>query len=132
MLIQLYSDAATDFKQQTNGAGLLILQAQKQIQLHQPLPKHLNNHQAEFQAAIWAFQQLLEICPLPEQTAVQYFTDSRLVSDSIAKEYAKQYAPELSQLLALQDYFKVVITQWIPDRSNQGAHQQALQGLHQN
>lgn len=131
MIIKLYVDAASHAQHpMTNdhsGAGILIIANGQQHQLKQIVPAP-DNHQAEFQAAIAGFTAVAEMATT--DTTVMFFTDSRLVADAVGKGSMKHYPDLTTQLLHLQDHFQLVITQWIPDRDNHGAHQLALQALH--
>lgn len=133
MIIKLYTDAASPVAQvpaaQSSGAGLLIVQDHHQYQLKQIVASG-NNHEAEFLAAIAGFEAVKQHAEATD--TVMFFTDSRLVADAVGKGITKHY-PELTKaLLTLQDTFQLVVTQWIPERQNHGAHQLALQALHQS
>ncbi|MDR3242160.1 MAG: reverse transcriptase-like protein [Lactobacillaceae bacterium] len=127
MLIKLYSDAATRFTDQKSAAGILIVTEHEQIQLHSPLPDQINNHQAEFLAAIEGFQKIDQFSTSDD--TVMFYTDSRIVSDSLGKGFSKQYPDLLQQLLQLQNEHHLVINQWVPEKDNLGAHNLALQAL---
>ncbi|WP_054758505.1 ribonuclease HI family protein [Secundilactobacillus collinoides] len=118
-MFTLYTDAATDNNTTLSAAGILILHNGRQTQLKAPLPNG-NNHQAEFHAAITGFEELLKIAgdDAPDNT-VLYYTDSKIVADSVAKQYAKHYQPLVDALMALQAHFSVVVTNWIPEKQNQ-------------
>ncbi|MGR6687840.1 ribonuclease HI family protein [Furfurilactobacillus rossiae] len=133
MMIKLYTDAASvathpKIAQIPSGAGILLVQNGHQYPFKQ-IVTAVDNHAAEFQAAIIGFEKAQKLSESEE--TVMFFTDSRLVADAVGKGVMKHY-PDLTQkLLALQDSFQLVITQWIPDRQNMGAHRLALQALHQ-
>ena len=59
-----------------------------------------------------------------------FYIYSKLVADSIGKSYAKHYPELIDTLMALIDRYKIILTTWIPDRENQGAHKLALQAIH--
>ena len=128
-MIKIYSDAAVNGNPGPAGAGCLIIIDGQQHQFTQPLPK-TDNHHAEFMAATWAFEQLAQLDH--QEQIIFFYTDSRLVSDAIGKGYAKKYSAELAQLLALIDQYPTVVTEWIPEKFNHGAHQLALQALRQS
>lgn len=131
-MFTLYTDAATDNNTTLSAAGILILHDGRQTQLKAPLPNG-NNHQAEFYAAITGFEELLKIAGNDAtDNTVLYYTDSKIVADSVAKQYAKHYQPLVDDLLALQAHFSVVVTNWIPEKQNQGAHNLAQQALKQH
>lgn len=128
----LYTDAATNNDTQHSAAGILIVHAGKQQQLHASLPDS-DNHYAEFHAALAGFDALLKLVNGAAKTVtVQYFTDSKIVAESVEKRYAKHYQALVDQLLAKQAEFNLVITQWLPEKQNQGAHNLAQQALHEN
>ncbi|WP_203648503.1 ribonuclease HI family protein [Secundilactobacillus yichangensis] len=127
----LYTDAATNNETQHSAAGILIVHAGHQQQLHAHLPDS-DNHHAEFYAALAGFNALLELLNgKAKNVTVQYFTDSKIVADSVEKRYAKHYQGLVDQLLAKQAEFNLVITQWLPEKQNQGAHNLAQQALHE-
>lgn len=125
--MQLYTDAATEPVTKRSAAGILLIDQGQQHQYKQPLPVG-NNHTAEFLAAIAGFKTLLDTFG-PGQS-VFFFTDSQVVAESVSKAHSKNFNVELQTLLHLQDQCQVVITQWIPESENHGAHQLAQQGLH--
>ncbi|AVK60358.1 ribonuclease HI [Lactobacillus sp. CBA3605] len=125
--MQLYTDAATTPANHQSAAGILLVEAGKQHQFKQVLPPS-DNHTAEFLAAIAGFKLILDTYG-PNQ-AVFFFTDSQVVAESVSKAYSKSFSVELKTLLHLQDQCQVVITRWIPESENHGAHQLAQQGLH--
>ncbi|CAM3150100.1 ribonuclease HI family protein [Lactiplantibacillus plajomi] len=125
--MQLYTDAATAPTTNASAAGILLIAGGQQHQYKQPLPVS-DNHTAEFLAAIAGFKILLDTYG-PDQ-AVFFYTDSQVVAESVDKAYSKNFAVELATLLKLQDQCQVVITQWIAESDNHGAHQLAQQGLH--
>ncbi|MFC6181217.1 ribonuclease HI family protein [Lactiplantibacillus daowaiensis] len=125
--MQLYTDAATSPDTQHSAAGILLIEDGQQHQSKQRLPIS-DNHTAEFLAAIAGFKTLLDEYG-PDQS-VFFYTDSKIVAESVSKAYSKTFAVELQTLLHLQDQCQVVITQWIPESQNHGAHQLAQQGLH--
>lgn len=126
MLIKIYSDAATRGNPGPSGAGLIIIHDGIQIQKHHYLGIY-TNHESEFLAAIWAFQEVASIAS--SQDTIMFYTDSRLVSDSIGKNYTHHYPNLLNQLNDLITTYHIVLTNWIPDKQNMGAHRLALQAL---
>lgn len=128
----LYTDAATNNETLHSAAGILIVHAGKQQQLRASLPNS-DNHHAEFHAALAGFDALLKLLNgTAANVTVQYFTDSKIVADSVKKRYAKHYQQLVDELLAKQAEFSLVITQWVPEKQNQGAHNLAQQALHEN
>ncbi|WP_442760791.1 ribonuclease HI family protein [Paucilactobacillus nenjiangensis] len=128
-MIKIYTDGATIGNPGPTGLGALIVEEQHQIQLKQAYPTQVTNHEAEFLAAIFGFQYLIDHHKNPD--SILFYPDSRLLSDAIGKNYTKHYENLLVELNQLIDSFNLVVTQWIPDKSNHGAHELALQALHQ-
>lgn len=125
-MIKLYTDAATKGNPGPTGLGALVIYDHRQYQLTATL-RQADNHHGEFAAAQFGFQYLKKHFD-PQQT-VLFYTDSRVLSDAIGKNYTKHYQSELAELNQLIASFTTVITQWIPDRQNQGAHHLANQAL---
>lgn len=125
--MQLYTDAATAPQTNHCAAGILLIDNGHQHQYKEVLPDS-DNHTAEFLAAITGFKILLDSYG-PGQV-VFFYTDSQIVAESVDKAYSKNFAVELATLLRLQDQCQVVVTQWIAESENHGAHQLAQQGLH--
>lgn len=124
-MVKLYTDAATNDTK--SAAGILVISDKQQYQLKQKITAS-NNHEAEFEAAILGFKYLVENFPATEN--VFFYSDSKLVIDSIEKRYSKSFSKKLTELLALRDNFSLIFDQWIPDKQNSGAHSLALQALH--
>ncbi|WP_295728081.1 ribonuclease HI family protein [uncultured Limosilactobacillus sp.] len=127
-MIQLFTDAATKYNPGPTGLGAVILVKQQQIQLTGHVPT-ASNHTGEFLAAQLGFQYLANHYSADE--VVIFHTDSRLLSDAIGKHYSKHYATQLNALEALMNHFTTVVTRWIPEKQNHGAHHLANQALHQ-
>lgn len=125
-MIKLYSDAATKGNPGPTGLGWLIVVNGQQFPGQSGIPT-ADNHQGEFAAATAAFTALTD--QFGSDQVVLYYTDSRLVADAIGKGFAKHYQPELARLLALIDQFPTVVTRWVPEKDNRGAHNLANQAL---
>lgn len=127
-MIKIYTDAAVN--QTTNKAaiGFLIIHEHQQVQ-KKALITAIDNHQAEFIAAIKGFEYLIANYNLTDEI-IFYYTDSKLVIDSLLKKYSKHYDEQLQILVELQKHAPTVINTWISDNQNQGAHNLALQALH--
>ncbi|MGM9892106.1 ribonuclease HI family protein [Limosilactobacillus sp.] len=125
-MLKLYTDAATKGNPGPTGLGALVLADHQQFQLTKTLPL-ADNHQGEFAAATFGFEYLIQ--HFPDERTVLFYTDSRLLSDAIGKNYTKHYQAELARLNELIAHFSTVVTQWIPDRENGGAHHLANQAL---
>ena len=127
-MIKLYTDAATKSNPGPTGLGALIIVNHQQIQLTETVDK-ASNHVGEFLAAQLGFRYLVSHYPADE--VVLFYTDSRLLSDAVGKNYAKHYGELLTELSQLMHHFTTVITQWVPEAENHGAHHLANQALHQ-
>lgn len=127
-MIKMYTDAATKGNPGPTGLGVLIIDQYNQQQLSMPVSR-ATNHEGEFLAAIHGFQYLLD--HYDHQQTILYYTDSRLLSDAIAKNYSKHYQNLLNQLNQLVNQETMVVTRWIPEKDNHGAHHLANQALHQ-
>lgn len=127
-MIKLYTDAATKNNPGPTGLGALILVNHHQIQLTDHA-QQVSNHTGEFLAALMGFQYLVKHYSADE--VVMFYTDSRLLSDAVGKNYSKHYAAQLRDLTMLMDHFATVVTQWIPEAKNHGAHHLANQALRQ-
>ena len=112
-MIKLYTDAATKGNPGPTGLGALVLADHQQFQLTSTVA-NCDNHQGEFAAAEFGFHYLLQHFP---------------TAQTIGKNYTKHYQAELDRLNALPNRFPTVVTQWIPDAQNQGAHHLANQAL---
>ncbi|TPR40255.1 ribonuclease HI family protein [Apilactobacillus micheneri] len=126
-MFKLYTDAATMNKSGDSSGGILIIHDKNQRQIKTKLNAK-NNHSAEFEACLIGFKKIKEIAKQSE--TIIYYTDSKIVYESLEKRYAKHYQPQLDKILLLQDSFSLVINNWISDKKNEGAHNLAQQALH--
>ena len=127
-MIKIYTDAATKNNPGPTGLGALIVAEHRQIQLTDHVAE-ASNHTGEFLAAQMGFEYLVK--NFSHDELVLFFTDSRLLSDAVGKNYSKHYADLLKVLNKLMQPFVTVVTQWIPEAQNHGAHHLANQALHQ-
>lgn len=128
-MIRLYTDAAVGGNPGPAGAGLLIVTENKQKQITIPLDGQWNNHHAEFKAVSLGLSWLIENNYNHEMTFC--YTDSKIVAQSIEKEYvkdsnAKQY---LLEILELMKKFPIITVEWMPESKNKGADNLARQAL---
>ena len=101
-MLKIYTDAATKGNPGPTGLGILIINQHQQHQLSQTL-ESATNHEGEFAAAIAGFQYLVD--HYDHQETVLFYTDSRLLSDAIGKNYTKHYQSQLEQLNQLLSQF---------------------------
>lgn len=127
-MIKLYTDAAVNQHTGHTAIGILIVHNGKQLQLNKVI-EPTNNHEAEFIAAIDGFKKLITLKIDPSEI-IFFNTDSKIVSDSLNKQYAKHFEKYVDELLDLQGKFDTVVNTWIPDSQNMGAHTLAIQALH--
>jgi ribonuclease HI len=127
-MIKLYTDAAVNQHTGHTAIGILIVHNGKQLQLNKVI-EPTNNHEAEFIAAIDGFKKLVALKIDPSEI-IFFNTDSKIVSDSLNKQYAKHFEKYVDELLDLQGKFDTVVNTWIPDSQNMGAHTLAIQALH--
>ncbi|MBW1605588.1 ribonuclease HI family protein [Lactobacillus sp. Sy-1] len=137
-MYKLYTDAATlnhgDQEHDQSAGGILILNQGHQTQLKVPLADAHDNHTAEFSTCIAGLRALIERVPDDDlsKTIVFYYTDSKILADSLDKQYAKHYQSFVDTILQLEANFQLVMNQWIPESANMGAHELAQQALHQS
>jgi len=123
-MITLKVDAA----RQVNGnsaAGAVVIINNQQTQLKAPLNATGDNHEAEFDALIWALQHL----PVSDESMLQIYTDSKILNDALHKHYAKHYQDKVDVIDDLLVQFSLVLIDWVPEKDNLGAHNLALQAL---
>lgn len=129
-MYSLYTDAATQPQSGLSAGGILLICNHHQTQRGVAL-RATTNHLAEFEIATIAFTQLAhDLGAQSAQTTVLFYTDSQIVSQSLEKRYAKHYQAQVDALLKAQHPFQLVLTQWVPEKQNQGAHTLANQALH--
>ncbi|GLB46871.1 ribonuclease HI [Philodulcilactobacillus myokoensis] len=130
-MYKLYTDAAALYHQNKTAAGILIIHNHKQLQIKKHL-KSLDNHSAEFEACLDGFKILKHLVNRNHDynSFILYYTDSKIVYQSLLKQYAKHYQKFVDQILIQQNQFNDVFNNWIPDTKNEGAHQLAQQALH--
>ena len=124
-MIKLYTDPA--FKNGNSAAGILIVKHGQQFQQKFALNEK-DNHAAEFAAAAKGFEQIKKIAQ--EDEAIFFYTDSKIVFDSLSKHYSKSYQEQLARLEETIRPFSLMIPNQISDKENRGAHELALQALH--
>ncbi|MGX7108189.1 ribonuclease HI family protein [Facklamia miroungae] len=129
MWIQI--DAAFDPK--TKEAGLAFLVFDKgNVDTHKFfLAKITDNHLAEFISLLLAMQWLKQQ-NLKANQLIQIKTDSKIVFQSINKQYAKKehFKVLLTTILNEMNKYPLLFLKWIPEKENRAADQAAKQALH--
>lgn len=125
-MITIYVDAARDIKTGQSAAGAVIVINKQQRQLKSLLPDTKDNQEAEFRALIW----VLKMCATSTDM-IQLYSDSQLLIDAINKNYAKHYQIYVDEISALLKSHALLLSQWLPEKENLGAHKLALQALQQ-
>lgn len=127
-MLKIFIDAATKGNPGPSGAGILLIDEQKQHQLSFPLGT-LSNHQAEFATLLLVMDKLIKES-LTQQTIFIY-TDSKIVASTIETNHTKNndFLPYLLRFQELERHFQLLIIQWIPESQNKGADNLARQGL---
>jgi len=127
--MKCYTDAAVNGNPGNAGIGFVILSEERYEQVSLPLNGKWNNHLAEFEAVIQALNWTET--HLPDEPLLFLYTDSKIVSESIRKKYAKNpdfmlYTNKILEKLKRFNYFEVT---WLPESRNKGADNLARQGL---
>lgn len=128
-MYEVYIDGASAGNPGLSGAGIFIKGNNVVEDYSIPLGV-MNNHLAEFHALIHA----LEICIENNYTVVSFRTDSKIVCDSIEKEFVKRsdFKPLLQKALTLIESFDLFFIKWIPEKNNQQADRLARAAIHKN
>ncbi|WP_027108399.1 ribonuclease HI family protein [Lacticigenium naphthae] len=129
-MLKVYTDAAVKQDLPVVGIGIVLSGEGEFHEQHaRTLPIAATNHEAEFLAIIEALTLLVEK-HYTDQLLFLY-TDSKIAADSINKRYAKRstFSNSLEKITTLMEHFPVVVTEWIPEKENQGADNLARQGL---
>ena len=128
-MIEVYIDGASNGNPGMSGAGIVIKGPSIYEEYSIPLGT-MNNHQAEFHALVKA----LEICKQKNYKVVSFRTDSKIVCDSVEKEYVKNedFKPLLGKALTLIKSYDLFFIKWIPGNTNRKADQLARNAIHKN
>lgn len=131
-MLWLNTDAAVDQARQLTGIGFYLTDDSHHIQVKQSQRINFcDNHQAEWQAAIWALTYLAEQHLLTTNTIVLQ-TDSQLLVASFDKRYSKHYGDQLTAALTLADQAPLFFVKKVDDHHNRAAHQLARAAIYQN
>lgn len=125
-MIRLYCDAARQQHSGVSTAGAIVIVNKQQQQFKTTLGLLPDNHAAEFAALLWILQQLSL-----QDAMLTIYVDSKIVADSLNKQYAKHYQAYVDDIWLILNQVKFVSIEWISEKENLGAHHLALQMLHQ-
>lgn len=125
-MIEVYIDGASKGNPGPSGAGIFIKGIKEPVFLSIPL-ESMSNHEAEFHALIIA----LNYCVINDLKIVSFRTDSKIVEDSIEKNFSKNemFRPLLEQALKLIDKLDLFFIKWIPSSLNKVADELARKAI---
>ncbi|GGI12373.1 MULTISPECIES: reverse transcriptase-like protein [Gottfriedia] len=125
-MIEVYIDGASKGNPGPSGAGVFIKGIKEPVFLSIPL-ESMSNHEAEFHALLIA----LEYCVKNDLTMVSFRTDSKIVEQSIDKEYSKNeiFIPLLEKSLLLINQLDLFFIKWIPSNLNKVADELARKAI---
>lgn len=125
-MIEVYIDGASKGNPGPSGAGVFIKGLKEPVFLSIPL-ESMSNHEAEFHALIFG----LEYCIEHNLSVVSFRTDSKIVEDSIDKNYSKNkmFIPLLEKSLTLINQLDLFFIKWIPSSLNKVADELARKAI---
>lgn len=125
-MIEVYIDGASKGNPGPSGAGVFIKGIKEPVFLSIPL-ESMSNHEAEFHALLIA----LEYCVKNDLSMVSFRTDSKIVEQSIDKEYSKNeiFIPLLEKSLLLINQLDLFFIKWIPSSLNKVADELARKAI---
>jgi len=125
-MIEVYIDGASKGNPGPSGAGVFIKGIKEPVFLSIPL-ESMSNHEAEFHALLIA----LEYCVKNDLSMVSFRTDSKIVEQSIDKEYSKNeiFIPLLEKSLLLINQLDLFFIKWIPSNLNKVADELARKAI---
>lgn len=128
-MLKLYTDAAVKGNPGLAGVGIVITGQDVYEQLSIPLHGEWNNHEAEWEAVYLGIQWLIEHKKTDQILSV--YTDSKLVAESIEKNYVKRksFSVYLEKISSGLEQFMFSEVDWIPEKENKGADNLARQAL---
>lgn len=129
-MVTVQTDGATDVKTGQSGAGIYIRENGEYFSYKVPLGE-MSNHEAEFHAVIEA----LKICNKQFSGEILAFqTDSKIVVDSVYKNYAKNgiFQTLLNEINILSEKHPHFFIKWIPGNQNRNADSLAKKAIRMN
>ncbi|MBO0438086.1 ribonuclease HI family protein [Vagococcus fluvialis] len=127
-MIKIFIDAATNQTTNTSAGGMLFLRNGQQLQKHVSLLAETNN-EAEFEMMVKTLEFL--ISEDFQNETIFIYTDSKIVMESLHKEYVKdsRFKMHLEIILKLSHEFPSLFIEWIEEKNNKGADNLARQAL---
>lgn len=127
--MKLFTDAAVNGNPGSSGIGFVFQDDSIYKQVSTPLKGEWDNHTAEFEAVFHGLTWIIK--NHHTNSFLILYTDSKLVSDSIDKKYAKNaiFAQYVKKILPLLSLFELYEVKWIPSSQNRGADHLARHGL---
>lgn len=128
-MVEVFIDAASKGNPGPSGGGIVIKGNGIFEELSFPLGE-MGNHEAEFSV----FVKALEVCLDKGCRSVYLRTDSKIVADSVEKQYAKNmmFKPYLEKATVLITKFDLFFIKWIPESQTRQADRLAKAGIHKN
>lgn len=131
-MYKIYVDAATKGNPGPSAIGIVILNThtKEYQQISHPLKNTYTNHEAEFEAVIYALEWINKQ-PMTDHI-IWIHSDSKIVIQTIDKNFTKNecfkaYLRKINQLI--HHSRRLIFFKWIPEKENKGADQLAKQGL---
>lgn len=131
-MYKIYVDAATKRNPGPSAIGMVILNThtKEYQQISHPLKNTHTNHEAEFEAVIYALEWINKQ-PMTD-SIIWIHSDSKIVIQTIDKNFTKNecfkaYLRKINQLI--HHSHRLIFFKWIPEKENKGADQLAKQGL---
>lgn len=130
-MIKLFVDGAATGKEGYAAIGILIVEDGVQEQIGLALEDRMDNHRAEFEALLYGLRHLK--ARNKQDQLVFCYTDSKLVAESIRKEYTKKAEHKLLLEAAMLELaaFTNLYLEWVPEKENKGADNLAKNALYQ-
>lgn len=128
-MIKVSTDAAYNPTTNAAGIGIIITIADESIKLKMFVSDVQDNHIAEFLALIAAINYIKK--HFDTQQVITYQSDSKIVVQSLDKEFAKNssYKELLAYALDIINGFPLFFPKWAPEAQNRGADTLARQAL---
>ncbi|WP_414048151.1 ribonuclease HI family protein [Macrococcus equi] len=127
-MAQIYIDASTKQSPLHSACGIVLKFDDTQIE-HGEYLGQIDNHIAEWQSLIIGIKLAIQF----NCKTLLIKSDSKIVVDSIDKDYVKQpaYKPFLQEYKQLMQDFELILIDWIPRHQNKHADTIARRALQQ-